>query len=274
MKLGRKEKKAIYFIIEYLLLFYWILVLMLRFDEIIVTKVSILTAGFLMGLAHHLLANEKSMKSESTFKEFLKLKNKWEEETFLTSSGTDLISNSAYRKIIAMGKTALPWIFNDLRETNNHWFFALEKITGENPVRKENVGRVEVTKKDWLSWANENGYGSLLQKALKELQKHPHYVPNNIELPFAEEIVRNTSELIAKINFNKSAVELTPTGNIKYKLEIKKDTILTIIKPFNNPNKIEGNGVGFSVSIEGESVKSDFTELDDLIEAADSYSYL
>lgn len=93
---------------------------------------------------------------EQEFKEFIQLKDKWKEETLFSSSGTEIISNSAYKKIISMGKPALPWIFRELKKSNDHWFYALEKITGENPISIEHIGIIEKMKEDWISWADKN----------------------------------------------------------------------------------------------------------------------
>lgn len=95
---------------------------------------------------------------EGEFKIFLALKDRWKEETVFVSSATDLISNSAYREIISLGKVAVPWIIRELRKKNDHWFYALEKITGENPIEKKNIGLVEKMSENWISWAEKNEF--------------------------------------------------------------------------------------------------------------------
>ena len=92
------------------------------------------------------------------FKKFLILKDKWKEETIFISSGTKIISNAAYTNIIDFGNIAIPWIIRELKRTNDHWFFALEKITGENPIKEENIGIVEKMKDDWINWATNKEY--------------------------------------------------------------------------------------------------------------------
>jgi len=92
------------------------------------------------------------------FRKFLGLKNKWKSETFLISSGSLLVSNAAYQDIIGLGYMAIPWIVRELRKTNDHWFYALEKITGENPIKKENIGKVEAMKNDWVDWASKHNF--------------------------------------------------------------------------------------------------------------------
>ncbi len=63
----------------------------------------------------------------------------------------------AYQQIIGMGDRALPLIFKDLRREPDHWFWALQAITGENPVSEQNAGDLEAMTGDWLVWASTHG---------------------------------------------------------------------------------------------------------------------
>lgn len=92
------------------------------------------------------------------FREFLTLKNKWKEEVLFFSSGSKIISNSAYIDIIGFGPIAVPWIIRELKRNKDHWFYALEKITGENPIKEENIGRIDEMRNDWIDWALKNDY--------------------------------------------------------------------------------------------------------------------
>ncbi|MBI9039083.1 MAG: hypothetical protein JEY97_13190 [Bacteroidales bacterium] len=95
---------------------------------------------------------------EQEFRKFLRLKDRWKSDTLFVSSSTVMISNSAYKEIISLGSLAIPWIIRELQKANDHWFFALEKITGENPIKTENIGKVEKMKEDWIEWASKNDY--------------------------------------------------------------------------------------------------------------------
>jgi len=92
------------------------------------------------------------------FEEFTQLKDKWEKETSFFSSSTDIISNPSYIEIINIGERAVTWILNELDQNSGHWFFALEKITGANPIKQKNIGFIDEMKKDWLDWASKNNY--------------------------------------------------------------------------------------------------------------------
>lgn len=96
--------------------------------------------------------------SEALAREFQSLSATWRRETALRSSVTQIALNPAYRQIIGMGKPALPLIFGELRRTPDHWFWALQAITGENPVPEEDAGDLEAMAADWLSWADTHGY--------------------------------------------------------------------------------------------------------------------
>lgn len=92
------------------------------------------------------------------YRKFLSLTKKWKSETLFISSGSAIISNSAYNDIIDLGTIAIPWIIRDLRRYNGHWFYALEKLTGQNPIKKENVGKMEEMRNDWILWASNNNF--------------------------------------------------------------------------------------------------------------------
>ena len=88
------------------------------------------------------------------FRKFLELKDKWKSETLFTSSGSAIISNAAYQNIIGLGIMAVPWIIREMKKNDDHWFYALEKITGENPIKIEHIGKIDAMKQDWINWAS------------------------------------------------------------------------------------------------------------------------
>lgn len=80
----------------------------------------------------------------------------WKTETMFSSSIDDIVNNAAYRSIIELGKDAVPFIIDDLKVTNAHWFYALEALTSVNPIKPENRGNVPLMKEDWIEWSNQN----------------------------------------------------------------------------------------------------------------------
>ena len=89
---------------------------------------------------------------------FNKLIEQWHEERGITSSITDMALCPSYQSIIAMGENALPLIFHQMEREGDdpdHWFWALEAITGEDPVPEEAYGDTMRMAGAWLSWARE-----------------------------------------------------------------------------------------------------------------------
>ncbi len=92
------------------------------------------------------------------FKHFLLLKDKWKSETLYFSSSAHIFNNAHYLEIIGLGRKSIPWIIRELKKTNDHWFYALKKITGKNPVNPEHYGIITKMKEDWIAWAKNNNY--------------------------------------------------------------------------------------------------------------------
>jgi hypothetical protein len=90
---------------------------------------------------------------------FNDLYSKWKQETFLDSS-SKIFDNINYQKIIALGKNILPILINNLDGSSTFLFFALYKITNENPVQLENYGNILAMTEDWKNWweANKKNY--------------------------------------------------------------------------------------------------------------------
>lgn len=94
--------------------------------------------------------------------QFQSLRATWRAERGITSSIHDMCTTPAYLKIIGMGKTAVPLLIGQLREEGtkpDHWFFALNCITGEDPVRPEDRGRMAKMSEAWIAWAEQQAYG-------------------------------------------------------------------------------------------------------------------
>jgi hypothetical protein len=89
---------------------------------------------------------------------FRKLRDQWSRETEHLSSITQIVLHPAYQQIIGMGPAALPSIFADLANQPHHWFWALNAITGENPVPETDVGDLDAMRRAWFDWARERGH--------------------------------------------------------------------------------------------------------------------
>ena len=90
---------------------------------------------------------------------FSQLVKSWQTERGITSSVSDMINCVSYLRIIGMGEAALPLILSQLKREGDdpdHWFTALQAITGEDPVSEGSCGDTVSMAEEWLSWAKTN----------------------------------------------------------------------------------------------------------------------
>lgn len=86
---------------------------------------------------------------------------RWQEETLPLSSISEISEHPSYQEIIMMGKRALPFLIQrlrDNREDPDFLFVALSKITGKNPVAEKDYGYMSKMADAWIKWW-ESGYG-------------------------------------------------------------------------------------------------------------------
>ncbi len=101
---------------------------------------------------HSTWNKEKQKADRDLLREFQTCAERWRKETAIFSSVSDIVLNPSYQRIIGMGPDVVPLILRDLEKTNDHWFWALEAITGHNPITEEDRGRVKKMAKRWLDW--------------------------------------------------------------------------------------------------------------------------
>ncbi|KYC37162.1 hypothetical protein WA1_46895 [Scytonema hofmannii PCC 7110] len=89
------------------------------------------------------------------FKELVTL---WELEVNGSSFVGEKTNHKAYQQIIEMGDAVIPLILKELETRPNHWFAALRSLTGENPVKPEQRGKIKQMAAAWLQWGKEHGY--------------------------------------------------------------------------------------------------------------------
>lgn len=91
---------------------------------------------------------------EAPFREF---KDRWKRETQYSSSVSEIVTHFAYLRIVGMGPVVIPLILKELENNPDHWFVALQSLTGENPVEAEHRGNLRQMAEDWLEWARRHG---------------------------------------------------------------------------------------------------------------------
>lgn len=89
---------------------------------------------------------------------FQELAERWRRDRTVTSSAARMASHPAYLRIIGMGRRAIPFLLEELRERPDHWFVALHAITGEDPVPASARGRLAQMADAWLAWGEREGY--------------------------------------------------------------------------------------------------------------------
>jgi hypothetical protein len=95
---------------------------------------------------------------ESLEQRFQRLASEWEAATGFISSMDAASKHPAYQEIISMGGEVMPLLLRDIEKNHTHWFIALEKITGANPLPSEAAGNIPRMVAAWLDWAKRNGY--------------------------------------------------------------------------------------------------------------------
>lgn len=91
-------------------------------------------------------------------KKFNELKSRWEDETAILSSDTEIVMHPDYQEIIGMGKAAIPLILSEMKKNPSHWFWALKSITGVDTILPDQRGRVKEMTEVWLDWGRRQGY--------------------------------------------------------------------------------------------------------------------
>jgi EAL domain-containing protein (putative c-di-GMP-specific phosphodiesterase class I) len=89
---------------------------------------------------------------------FLELAEQWQRETGMLSVTSKISMHPAYQRIIGMGQPVVPLIMRELEREPDHWFVALSAITGANPVKPEQRGRLKQMAQAWIEWGRANGY--------------------------------------------------------------------------------------------------------------------
>lgn len=99
--------------------------------------------------------NDEKQDDNALQQVFENLANEWRQEQEFSSSITEIAIVPAYQQIIGMGPAALRWILADLRETHDHWFWALKSIARCDPVLPQDRGNVPAMAKAWLEWGKQ-----------------------------------------------------------------------------------------------------------------------
>ncbi len=89
---------------------------------------------------------------------FQQLVGQWKEESLYLSNSVKMAMLKPYQRIIGMEPAVVPLILEELQREPDHWFWALESITQEDPVPTEARGRIEDMAEAWIAWGRQQGY--------------------------------------------------------------------------------------------------------------------
>ena len=89
---------------------------------------------------------------------FYALATEWQSEVAGISSTAQMSLHPAYQEIISMGTKIVPLLLSELKKNPLYWLAALSAITGENPVKPEQRGRVKQMASAWIEWGRNQGY--------------------------------------------------------------------------------------------------------------------
>ncbi len=99
-----------------------------------------------------------SRQVETLQQRFGRLAACWLEETAFVSSVTQMVMHPAYQQIIGMGNCAITMLLQELEREPNHWFWALQAITGFDPIAPRDRGNVVRMAEAWIQWGKAQGY--------------------------------------------------------------------------------------------------------------------
>lgn len=96
--------------------------------------------------------------SSEVAKKFYALASQWESEVEGMSSTVQMSQHPAYQEIVSMGDQIIPLLLRELKNNPLYWLSALSQITGENPIKPEQRGKIKQMASAWLEWGKNQGY--------------------------------------------------------------------------------------------------------------------
>ncbi|NJM59876.1 MAG: hypothetical protein HC849_06245 [Oscillatoriales cyanobacterium RU_3_3] len=104
------------------------------------------------------LLNKNAEISPEIVDKFHALASDWEQDVAGLSSTAQMSQHPAYQEIINMGTKIVPLLLSELKKNPVYWLSALSAITGENPIKPEERGRVKQMASAWIEWGRNRGY--------------------------------------------------------------------------------------------------------------------
>jgi hypothetical protein len=89
---------------------------------------------------------------------FYSLAAQWQSDVEGMSSTAQMSQHPAYQEIVSMGTKVVPLLLQELKQNPLYWLLALSEITGANPIKPEQRGRVKQMAEAWIEWGKNRGY--------------------------------------------------------------------------------------------------------------------
>jgi hypothetical protein len=90
--------------------------------------------------------------------QFQRFAEQWQAESQFMSSMTEMVMLPSYQRIIGLGREAIPLLLRELERKPDYWFWALQAITGQDPVSPADRGDLQKMSAAWLAWGKQEGY--------------------------------------------------------------------------------------------------------------------
>ena len=104
------------------------------------------------------ICNQNAEIAIEVIDKFYTLATEWQSEVGGMSSTAQMSQHPAYQQIINMGSQVVPLLLSELKKNPLYWLAALNAITGENPIKPEQRGRVKQMASAWIKWGEDRGY--------------------------------------------------------------------------------------------------------------------
>jgi len=89
---------------------------------------------------------------------FQRLAAQWKEQSRHMSNTAQMALLPSYQQIIGIGEQVVPLLLEELQREPDHWFWALESITQQNPVPQDAAGKVRLMAQAWVEWGVRERY--------------------------------------------------------------------------------------------------------------------
>ena len=83
--------------------------------------------------------------------------DKWDRETRHLSSPTQKMMHPSHQAILGLGSAVVPILLRDLTQNRREWFWALSYLTQENPIPREDAGKMDKMIAAWANWGRKRG---------------------------------------------------------------------------------------------------------------------